>query len=68
MPQYVVNMEVNTQNKVRSKLKSYRFKKRHAPYLNRWAKYKIALYQNGGYDFNLRNFRKSKIITKKFDI
>ena len=35
MPQYVVNMEVNTQNKVRSKLKSYRFKKRHAPYLNR---------------------------------
>jgi hypothetical protein len=37
MPQLIVNMEVNTQNKVRSKLKSYRFKKRHAPYLNRYA-------------------------------
>jgi len=48
MPQLVVNMEVNIRDKVSRKLKSYRFKKRHAPYLNRWAKYKIALYQNGG--------------------
>ena len=36
MPQLVVNMEVNIQNKDCHKLKNYRFKMRHAPYLNRW--------------------------------
>ncbi len=36
MPQLVVNMEVNIQNKDCRKLKNYRFKMRHAPYLNRY--------------------------------
>ena len=35
MPQLIVNMNVNTQNKVSHKLKNNRFKLRHAPYLNR---------------------------------
>ena len=35
MPQLVVNMEVNIQNEDCRKLKNYRFKMRHAPYLNR---------------------------------
>ena len=36
MPQLVVNMKVNTQNKHYRNLKNNRFKMRHAPYLNRW--------------------------------
>ena len=32
MPQLVVNMKVNTQNKVSCKLKRNRFIQRHAPY------------------------------------
>ncbi len=36
MPQLVVNMEVNIQNKESRKLKNYRFKMRHTPYLNRY--------------------------------
>ena len=35
MPQLVVNMKVNTINKIYSSLKNNRFKMRHAPYLNR---------------------------------
>jgi len=35
MPQLVVNMKVNTQNKVCRKLKNNHFKLQHAPYLNR---------------------------------
>ena len=37
MPQLVVNMKVNTTYKDYRKLKNYRFKMRHAPYLNRCA-------------------------------
>jgi len=37
MPQVVVNMEVNIQNKVGRKLKNNCFKLRHAPYSNRCA-------------------------------
>ena len=36
MPQLVVNIKVNTHNKISYKLKNNRFKLRHAPYLNRW--------------------------------
>ena len=39
MPQLVVNMDVKTQNKECRKLKNYRFKMRHAPYLNRCVAY-----------------------------
>jgi len=35
MPQLVVNMKVNTQNKHCRNLKNYRFKMRHAAYSNR---------------------------------
>jgi len=35
LPQLVVNMDVNTQNKHCRNLKNNRFKLRHAPYLNR---------------------------------
>jgi len=37
MPQLVVNMKVKTQNKDCRNLKNFRFKMRHAPYLNRYA-------------------------------
>ncbi len=37
MPQLVVDVKVNTQNKVSSNLKNNHFKMRHAPYLDRWA-------------------------------
>ncbi len=36
MPQLVVNMKVNTRNKISSNLKNNRFKMRHALYLNRY--------------------------------
>jgi len=36
MPQLVVNMKVNIQNKISRNLRNNRFKMRHAPYLNRW--------------------------------
>jgi hypothetical protein len=36
MPQSVVNMKVNTQNKISRNLKNNRFKMRHAPYSNRY--------------------------------
>ena len=35
MPQLVVNMEVDTQNKQYRNLKNYHFKMRYAPYLYR---------------------------------
>ena len=35
MPQLIVNMKVNTQNKDCGNLKNNRFKLRHAPYSNR---------------------------------
>jgi len=43
MPQLVVNMKVNTQNKHCRNLKNNRFKMRHAAYSNRW-KAKIKMY------------------------
>ncbi len=36
MPQLIVDMEVNTQNKHYRSLKNNRFKMRHAPYSNRY--------------------------------
>ena len=39
MPQLAVNMKVNIQNKDCRNLKNCRFKKRHAPYSNRWAQF-----------------------------
>ena len=36
MPQIVVNMKVNKQDKVRRKLKNNRFKLRHAAQPTRW--------------------------------
>ncbi len=39
MPQLVVNMKVNTQNKHCRNLKNNRFKMRHAAYSNRYAAY-----------------------------
>ena len=36
MPQLVVNMKVNTQNKISRNLKNNRFKMRHAPYSKRY--------------------------------
>ncbi len=39
MPQLVVNMKDNTQNKISRNLKNNRFKMRHAPYSNRYPHY-----------------------------
>jgi len=40
MPQLLVNMEVNTQNKYCRNLRNNRFKMRHAAYSHRYAKLK----------------------------
>ena len=44
MPQLIVYMKVNTQNKISCNLKNHRFRMRHAPYSNRCAQAKDNLY------------------------
>ena len=43
MPQLVANMKITALNKVCRKLKNNRFKMRHAPYSNRYAKLKYSI-------------------------
>ena len=53
MPQLVVKMKVDTQNKVRRKLKENSNKLRHAPYLNRC----IPLKRNKKHDFRKKDIK-----------
>ena len=67
MPQHIVNIKVNTQNKISRCLKSNRFKMRHAPYSNRYKLSKLPNKMKTKFPlleterFYLRQFRDSDI-------